>query len=109
MRYSLMTALTLLLSPLTLHAQALSCGDRVITAPETCDDGNGVNESCGDGTRQAGGPYCNNTCSATYVGGEGCDYTGGSCGGVGIARTSPTAECSTYCNTDCSACTKYCL
>jgi cysteine-rich repeat protein len=52
MRYSLMTALTLLLSPLTLHAQALSCGDRVITAPETCDDGNTRN---GDG--------CSSTCT----------------------------------------------
>ena len=51
MRYSPLIALTLLLSPFSVYAQAPLCGDGVITPPETCDDRN---------TREGDG--CSSTC-----------------------------------------------
>lgn len=81
----------------------------VINLTEVCDDGNVGDEACGDGAKQ-NGTYCNSTCSATIVRNETCDYTGGSCGGVNQAFTSPIGcTKNPYCNYTCTACTSACL
>lgn len=76
------------------------CGNGVVEATEVCDDGNMVNESCGDNITQGAGPYCNSACTVAYAGGEVCDdgnVYSESCGDAVIQSGN------NYCNSSCSA------
>lgn len=60
-----------------LPSYTVTCGDDLVQDTEVCDDGNAVNEYCGDGILQLSTEsYCNSTCSEaiTFSQSEVCDY-----------------------------------
>lgn len=78
----------------------------VYAGAEACDDNNVVTEYCGDGIRQSVST-CSSDCKTVHSA-EACDYTGAACGS-GIVHYDPVPSTCTFCNTDCSACSKYCF
>ncbi|MCD4760441.1 hypothetical protein K8R42_00915 [bacterium] len=95
----------------TCAADCQVCGNGVVEGTEVCDDHNVITESCGDGVVHSGSDYCNADCSATYAGGEGCDYRSLSpCGTPGSPSTA-SVGCTKnpYCWLDCSSCTNSCF
>lgn len=55
------------------------CGNGILEQGETCDDGNTIDEYCGDQTLQVG-DYCNSTCTEEIVLNEQCDFGEGNGG-----------------------------
>ena len=90
------------------------CGDRVIQPPETCDDGNNINEdgcsstcqleTCGDGIFQPGlGEGCDD---GNNVDGDGCNST---CQRCGNGLVEPSEECDDGNNLDGDGCNHFCV
>ena len=80
------------------------CGNSKVESGESCDDGNTVAETCGDGTIQSGN-YCNADCSGVISLSESCDgndLAGESCVAQGF--DGGTLTCGGSCAFDTSGC-----
>ncbi|PLX26242.1 hypothetical protein C0580_00410 [Candidatus Parcubacteria bacterium] len=76
---------------------ACVCGDGVTEGAEVCDDGNVINESCGNGVTETADTYCNSTCTAEIVisSDETCDD------GVDESCGDGVIQSGSYCNATC--------
>lgn len=88
-------------SNITEYDANFVCGNDVREGSEVCDDGNLVDEGCGNGATETADTYCNSTCTAEIViaDDEACDdeNTDTEACGNGVL------ENGNFCNADCSA------